>query len=126
MTRETYHLAKPVFYVACVLVGVGLSAWPRSRHPEASRFQKAVLALGSIVVVVALAYPAALLYVDGVVPIRDEGLQLALEYLIFVGPVALVCLIASLASKGIRVVGSLMALSYLVGGLGILALDSLP
>ena len=119
MSRESYPIIKALFYLMCVALGATASKWPRRKHPAATAGQKAVLTFASMVMVTAVLYPLFLLYVEKKVGIRDEGIQVAFEYLIFVGPAAALSLLLSVTSREIRKVGSLLSLSYLVGALGI-------
>src|ERR1700755_1140844 len=102
MTRETYLLVKPAYYVACVILGVAFPFWPRRRHPTASAGQRAVLTVGCVVAMTAVTFPWAIRFVQEKVPIRDEGLQLASEYLILVGPLALATFLLSITNQEIR------------------------
>ena len=123
MSRDAYLVVKPAFYAGVVLVGLVLWYFIARRHASRPLADRISLIIPTLVATFSALFPFWMVYVQNHVPIRDEGMQLGIEFVFFLGPAALVACGISIFGGSLRRLALCLSLVY-VPAAGVLFLTA--
>ena len=114
MTREGYAIARAVVHLAAATAALILAWVYWRRRPQLSGLAKLTLSLAAFACLESAVFPFWLLFVSTLVPIRDEGLAVAVWHLFVIGPAALGAATLSAFQEEVRKVGIGLCLGFVV------------
>lgn len=114
MTRESYEIARILIHVCAAALAVLFAFLYRRYRKPLSLLAGLTLVLTAFVFVESVFFPVWFWIVATEVPIRDEGLAVAISHLIFIGPLALLGVVLSAPQKEMRWLGIALSLSFVV------------